>query len=73
MGNHGLCPVFYLSSFDNVFAAVDKNEACRQPINERDAINLPRNQIIRMGYFENKTDLNQVNLYAVTSRDPPFN
>lgn len=73
LGNHGLCPVFYLSAFDNVFAAVNKTETCRQPINERDAINLPTNQTIRMGYFQNTTDLNQVNLYAITSRDPPFN
>lgn len=73
LGNHGLCPVFYLSAFDNVFAAVNKTETCRQPINERDAINITPNQIIRMGYFHNATNLNEVNLYAITSRDPPFN
>lgn len=55
---------------------MDKVSTCRQPINERDAIHLPRDQIIRMGYFQNianVSQLNQVNLYAVTSRDPPFN
>ncbi|XP_031640237.1 uncharacterized protein LOC116352087 isoform X2 [Contarinia nasturtii] len=76
LGNHGLCPVFYISAFDNVFAAVKKTEACQQPINERDAINLPHNQTIRMGYYQNVSsmiDLNETNLYAITSRDPPFN
>lgn len=76
LGNHGLCPVFYNYAFSNIFAAVDKGDTCRQSKNDRDAINLPRNQTIRMGYFQNQlksTKLNEVNLYAVTSRDPPFN
>lgn len=76
LGNHGLCPIFYLSAFDNVFAAVKKDATCRQPINERDAIDIPHKRIIRMGYFQrvsNRSRLNEVNLYAITSRDPPFN
>lgn len=65
-----------MHSFDHTFAAVDKPSACRQPTNERDAINLPSDQIIRMGYFQNVSNMNnlsEVNLYAITSRDPPFN
>lgn len=76
LGNHGLCPVFYNSAFSNIFAAVEKSDTCRQAINDRDAIKLPRNRTIRMGYFQNVTQLaklNGVNLYAATSRDPPFN
>lgn len=69
--------VFYNYAFSHTFAAVEKTNACRQPINERDAIQLPHDQIIRMGYFQNissnLSDLNEVNLYAMTSRNPPFN
>lgn len=74
-GNHGLCPVFYNYAFSHVFAAVEKSETCRQTLNDRDAINLPRNHSIRMGYFQNLTNskLNEVNFYSFTSRDPPFN
>lgn len=75
-GNHGLCPVFYNYAFANVFAAVEKSETCRQPITERDATELPHKRTVRMGYYQNMRNmskLNEVNLYAVTSRDPPFN
>lgn len=73
MGNHGLCPVFYNYAFENVFAAVEKSKTCRQAINERDAIDLPSDQVIRMGFYQNVSDMSEVNLYAMTSRDPPFN
>lgn len=68
--------VFYNYAFSHTFAAVEKTNACRQPINERDAIPLPRDHVIRMGYFQttaNSSQLNEVNLYAITSRNPPFN
>lgn len=75
-GNHGLCPQFYNSAFNNVFAAVEKGKTCHQPINERDATDLPSDKVIRMGFYQNVyniPELNEVNLYAMTSRDSPFN
>lgn len=68
--------VFYNYAFAHTFAAVEKSEACRQPINERDAIRLPRGQVIQMGYFQNidnSSQFNEVNLYAITNRNPPYN
>lgn len=71
-GNHGLCPTFYNFAFNHTFLAVDKDKTCRQPVNERDALQFGNKTVIRMGYYQ-KTDLNGVNFYAITSRDPPFN
>lgn len=68
--------VFYNHAFSHIFAAVEKGDTCRQPINKRDAINLPRDEVIQMGYFQNidnSSQFNDVNLYAVTSRNPPYN
>lgn len=75
LDNHGLCPEFYISAFRNTFPAVVKNKTCNQPLDERDLKQLP-NHTIRMGYFQSAEDaksLNGVNLYAVTTRDAPYN
>lgn len=75
-GNHGLCTQFYNSAFDNLFVAVEKNKTCRQRLNERDATDLPPDKVIRMGFYQNvhhMPELNGVNLYAITTRDSPFN
>lgn len=75
-GNHGLCPVFYNYAFDNVFPAVEKSQTCKELADSRDLKQLPTDHTIRMGYFESAQDAknyNGVNLYAVTTRDPPYN
>lgn len=72
-GNHGLCPVFYNSAFDHVFAAVMKNETCQQALVDRDAVPIAL-ETARMGYWQNYlNNVSEITFYAKTTRDPPYN
>lgn len=67
-GSHGLCPYFYNLAFRHPFYAIKKPQTCRSRI---PASNWPKK--FQMGYLEERKESVQGELFALTSRDFPFN
>lgn len=67
-GNHGLCPHFYNSAFENDFCAVHKPKSCSS---SRAVTTIPKKY--KMGYMENRTSLVRGDLFALTSEKYPYN
>lgn len=67
-GSHGLCPHFYNSAFKHPFYAVKQPRQCRS---RNPASHWPTK--FRMGYLGAHKSSVQGDLFALTSREYPFN
>ncbi|GAB0097672.1 hypothetical protein DMENIID0001_133370 [Sergentomyia squamirostris] len=71
-GSHGLCPYFYNSAFKNAFIAVPRPNHCPvPPAPGKMALEYPEN--FQMGYMEIRKHKVFGTLYAVTSKNYPYN
>lgn len=67
-GSHGLCPYFYNLAFHHPFYAVSRPRQCRA---KNEASRWPKK--FRMGYLGEDKELVQGELFALTSKNFPFN
>lgn len=67
-GSHGLCPYFYNLAFHHPFYAVPKPQQCRSKIAPT---RIPKN--FQMGYMETRKDYVQGEVFALTSKEYPYN
>lgn len=68
LGSHGLCPHFYNLAFQYPFYAVERPNKCRT---KNEASKWPRD--FRMGYMEQRQELVQGELFALTGKQFPYN
>lgn len=66
-GNHGLCPYFYNSAFNNNFYAVTRPRECAS---RRPATSWPEG--FKMGYTEDRKEQVDGELFAMTTASFPF-
>lgn len=68
LGSHGLCPHFYNSAFEHKFYSIQKPNEC---FSYRPAPFIPEG--FRMGYLETRKSEVLGDIFAVTTKDFPYN